>query len=135
MNKREIISSKNSLEEEIKAKGIYFLIKDNEIVYVGKSTNVFSRVTAHTYGKDFDSFNYELYPDYSKNELLEIESEYIAKFTPKYNKTISCKYKILADISKLGVEVENQRNNIEVVIINNKIHVTEKSLKQDLTVK
>jgi len=34
--------------------GVYFLVKNRQVVYVGQSKNVFSRITKHT-DKDFDS--------------------------------------------------------------------------------
>lgn len=63
--------------------GVYFLIRKAEIVYVGKSTNVSSRIGAHSrLGKDFDSFSIiEIDLEY-----LDFEEErYIKKFRPILN--------------------------------------------------
>jgi len=62
--------------------GVYFLIKDEEIVYVGQSVNIFSRIGAHETLKDFDTFTYI---ECDKSELNIIEAKYIVKFKPKYN--------------------------------------------------
>ena len=68
---------------------IYFLISNNKIVYVGKSVNSgFDRIGAHLKYSDkvFDSYFIEPCPG---GNITEIETEYIIKFAPKYNKSIS----------------------------------------------
>lgn len=81
--------------------GIYFLIRDKEIVYVGKSSNINARITEHSKtnsDKDFDSFSYILLPeeflDYNMeydvdgrgNQALDnLEGLYILKYNPEYN--------------------------------------------------
>ncbi len=61
--------------------GIYFLIKDNIIVYIGQSINVEKRIVSHR-DKDFDSFRV-IVCDNSK--LLEYEKRLISLFKPKLN--------------------------------------------------
>jgi len=63
--------------------GVYFLIQNNEIVYVGQSKNISSRVTQHT-DKLFDSI---MYIECSENKLYDIEKFYIIACNPKYNET------------------------------------------------
>ncbi len=48
--------------------GIYFLYKDNKIVYVGQSVNIEDRIKAHFGNKDFNSYDYELC---DRGELIE----------------------------------------------------------------
>ncbi len=67
---------------------IYFLILGRDIVYVGKSTNGgFDRIGAHLKysDKEFDSYNTIPCPE---DELALLETEYIIKFNPKYNKSL-----------------------------------------------
>jgi hypothetical protein len=63
--------------------GIYFLIKDKEIVYIGQSTCVFRRVYDHLWSKKiFDSFSYI---QCEKKMLDKLESIYIHFYQPPEN--------------------------------------------------
>jgi hypothetical protein len=64
--------------------GIYFLCKNGEVVYVGKSTNVISRVATHSSEnrKDFDKVFFLTVP---KSELAALEKHYATILRPKYN--------------------------------------------------
>lgn len=64
---------------------IYFLISNNEIVYVGRSINIASRLYTHINekSKDFDSIS--LVDVGGFDQLVRYEWPYIAKFMPKYN--------------------------------------------------
>jgi len=64
--------------------GIYFLVKDEKIVYVGQSTNIFARVGTHKMDKDFDK---AVYFECPSTELDDLEYELITVLQPKYNKT------------------------------------------------
>jgi hypothetical protein len=62
--------------------GIYFLIQEDEIVYVGQSVTVHNRINQHVGVKEFDRFTYiRCKPE----ELDVLETKYILKFKPKYN--------------------------------------------------
>ena len=62
--------------------GIYFLVLEKKIVYVGQSTNVFSRIYTHLQTKKFDS--YVFIP--CENEMLDkLESLYIHFLSPPLN--------------------------------------------------
>jgi len=63
--------------------GVYILMHQNEVVYVGQSINPSARLAMHSKDKLFDRAF--LIPT---NDLLRVEAEYIAKFKPKYNKTM-----------------------------------------------
>lgn len=63
--------------------GIYFLIKEGEVVYVGQSTNVFARVPKHRKDKEFDSWHWV--PCERKN-LNGMELFYLGMFKPTLNK-------------------------------------------------
>lgn len=64
--------------------GIYFLLHEGSVVYVGQSANCHKRVVEHkSSGKEFDSFYvYNCHRD----KLNEMEALYIMKYSPKYNK-------------------------------------------------
>lgn len=66
---------------------VYFLVKNKEVVYVGKSDRGMIRINEHSYTeKDFDSFyfvNCEL------EKLKNMENYYILKYKPKYNRNIN----------------------------------------------
>lgn len=64
--------------------GVYFLLNDNEIVYVGQSVDVFSRVLSH--GKDPSKvFNRSCWVPVSRDELDDVEGALIAMLKPKHN--------------------------------------------------
>lgn len=62
--------------------GIYFLLLEKEIVYIGQSTRFPSRLGGHA-DKNFDNFRFILC---AENKLSEYEQRWIKKFNPIYNK-------------------------------------------------
>ena len=70
----------------IKSKrGIYFLYKEDELVYIGMTTNFSSRLNSHIADdtKEFDSYRFL---DVNDNvNLNNIEEKYIRKYKPLYN--------------------------------------------------
>jgi len=84
------ITSKSLVSEESilnaakpwqKFTGVYFLISNNKIIYVGQSVNIYSRISSHTH-KNFDSFTVLPCP---KEHLDVLESLYIHMFNPPLN--------------------------------------------------
>lgn len=67
---------------------VYFLLKNKKIVYVGQTTNGLNRIKQHLLdcNKDFDDFKI-LKCD--ESELEELESNYIIKYNPIYNKHLN----------------------------------------------
>jgi hypothetical protein len=65
------------------ASGVYFLIDGREVIYVGQSMDVLSRIATHRkQGKRFDRFTYiECEPE----KMNELEAQYIAAFAPRLN--------------------------------------------------
>ena len=61
---------------------VYFLIDKTEIVYVGKSTNLATRIQQHKNAKEFDRV---LYLPIEENRLDVIERYFIETLEPKYN--------------------------------------------------
>lgn len=65
--------------------GVYFLIKNDAVVYVGQSKNVLVRVSKHSInGRDFDSF-YMLACE--EDALDYVEAHYIRMLDPSGNRT------------------------------------------------
>ena len=63
--------------------GIYFLIKEGSVVYIGKSWNVYERVTEHVRrGVDFQDAYFVITP---VDELDAVERGYIEEYKPEYN--------------------------------------------------
>lgn len=79
--------------------GIYFLIRENKIVYVGQSKSVVARLLSHYKYKNFDRF---YYCKVNESELNDYETYYILKFAPEENKTIpnNSYFKTIDQISK-----------------------------------
>lgn len=66
-----------------KTQGVYFLILNKEIIYIGMTNHVFRRINQHQNdGKIFDSF---FYIKCQKEKCAELEKFYIKKFMPKFN--------------------------------------------------
>lgn len=99
--------------------GVYFLIYEKEIVYVGSSMNIYARLTAHNNNKnlEFDSYSIIEAPE---KDLKELEADYIFWFTPEHNKNLySENIKQIARIKP----TYNQALSLECSIIGNKIYV------------
>lgn len=63
--------------------GVYFLVHEGKVVYVGQSYNVHGRVAAHKRGKTFDSWCYVQCTGRRKMNMLE--SLYIHYLQPEQN--------------------------------------------------
>jgi len=62
--------------------GIYFLIKERKIIYIGQSNNILTRITTHSNSKDFDSYSYI---PCDESILDKLESLYIHVYQPELN--------------------------------------------------
>lgn len=98
LNEKEII--KNMFPAELRKSIIYFLIKDEKIVYVGQSTNGIYRIAAHSSDKVFNGYFYKEYPT---EKLNDIEAEYIVRFEPYYNNSMPTNniYKSIAYLKEI----------------------------------
>lgn len=66
-------------------KFIYFLMKDDELMYIGMSNgNLLSRLNSHIKDKDFDSVLYKTV--LRESSLGKVEKRLITKYRPKLNK-------------------------------------------------
>jgi len=109
LSKEEILRNKKPIS--IKKNGvIYFLIKENEIIYIGKAKeNAYSRAGSHLWNKDFDSISIIEYPE---NDLIDIETQYIKFFNPKLNikKNYYCNVvKLYNQMERLQKKVGDER--------------------------
>jgi excinuclease UvrABC nuclease subunit len=73
-------------KETLNISGIYLLFKDKELVYIGKSKYVYSRLTSHIIEsvKDFDEM---FVIPCDEVELAKLEYTAINEFSPRLNKT------------------------------------------------
>lgn len=87
LEKEDILIKKES-KKNIRKRGVYFLIKGDDIVYVGKSIDIHDRIKTHIKDKDkpFDYYSYIVLNNYEEKELYILESKYILKYRPLYNK-------------------------------------------------
>lgn len=66
-----------------RASGIYFLIREQEVVYVGQSQDVLNRVSRHRRdGRKFDAFSYI---ECAAEDMDRLEVLYIKAFVPAEN--------------------------------------------------
>ena len=67
--------------------GVYYLFDKNEVVYIGASENIKSRLIAHYSNKEkeFDDFSFHTC---DKNILFKAEAKAIRRYLPKYNKKV-----------------------------------------------
>ena len=72
--------------EDNRHAGVYFLMRDEVVTYVGQSINVMNRIQTHKNerAKYFNLYNYILC---DVDQLDMLESLYIHKFHPEHNKT------------------------------------------------
>lgn len=76
---------------ERKSYVVYFLIKDSELVYVGRTNNFFWRMSGHQDdGKDFDDFRIMEFE--CKEATVFAEKFYVTTYKPKLNKQRYVKY-------------------------------------------
>lgn len=67
---------------EIPQCGIYFLVRNNRVVYVGKSTNLLGRLGQHSHDQDFDRI---AFIECEECDLNSLEKAYITALLPQLN--------------------------------------------------
>lgn len=67
--------------------GIYFLMKDDEIVYVGQSTRLCARLAGHVGQPGMKEFNRISWVEVPIEDLNFMEAAYILFYRPKHNLT------------------------------------------------
>lgn len=63
--------------------GIYFLIRNGRVTYVGQTVNILTRISSHALAKRFDSWSWI---PCAKEELMAMERRYIETLKPTRNK-------------------------------------------------
>lgn len=79
--------------------GVYFLYKDNVIVYVGESGCIFGRIKQHMDDKDFDRFTYKIIDTVEMRKVEE--RKFIRKHRPKYNTIHNKDYEVKVPFIKI----------------------------------
>ena len=119
INKNIILSKKENIQKW-QFSGIYFLLLDDEIVYIGQTTKGFARMIKHIENKKFNFFTYIELP---KEQLNLIEIINIIKYKPIYNKqTFSYIDRPLETMINIcnnlfGFKIHNNKNLVENHII------------------
>lgn len=73
-------------------RGIYFLYRNDEIVYIGKSKDISRRIHEHLVRKEKEFDSYKFFKVGGTVNLDEIETHFIRKYRPIYNvNLIGCK--------------------------------------------
>lgn len=83
---KSIILNNKISSNDLKKIGIYFLIRNNDIVYIGQTKKGIERITKHFKNKDFDSY-YFYSCDLKHLDILEALN--IMFYKPKYNKSLN----------------------------------------------
>lgn len=94
--------------------GVYFLLDDDEIVYVGQSTDIEARISVH-YNQKKKRFNRYTYLSCSAEYLNDIEAHYIVHLAPKYNVKLpeNSRWATVKDIkNRYGIAVPKIRKYI-----------------------
>jgi hypothetical protein len=68
-----------------KWRGVYMLIRDGRVVYIGQSVCIPGRISAHCSDKDFDEICFLPF----NGDLDAVEEHLIAVFTPEYNRWVT----------------------------------------------
>lgn len=98
LSKKEILAKSKIDNADIS--GIYFLIKNNKIVYIGQSTSIAIRLASHNHKGSFDCYSYIAC---HKTDLDFMESMYIDIYRPELNK------KAVGGIWNAGYELEDRQ--------------------------
>lgn len=97
---------------------LYKLIKNGEVVYIGKSTkNIYARLSEHFYKKDFDEIQYKEFD--TIEELENRERMEILRVKPKLNTRIENPEEV-GLLSKAGVK--RMFPKVDMRIIHNELH-------------
>lgn len=93
-----------------KTKGIYYLYKDNKVVYVGQSNFCEKRIFDHN-NKNFDEYQIIELLFHTDNELNDLETIEIIKYKPLYNITLP-KNNIFISANSLLKKIKKESFNI-----------------------
>ena len=84
----------NKVDKDVMFKCVVYALWDNEeIVYIGKTTQLGQRITTHARTKDFT--HYSVYQCEDELQMGMIEDEMILEYQPKYNLVVGSGYESL----------------------------------------
>lgn len=89
--------------------GLYFLIKDEKVVYVGQTKNLSARMAGHL-NKDYDKYRFIQCPEHL---LKHYENRWILRFSPILNKT---KIKAGDDSLTITISVAVTKQQKEMIV-------------------
>ena len=96
-----VVANKNEYET-LSVKGVYFLLKGSEIVFVGQSTDVLIRIAQHWAQKEkqFDAYYIVECP---VSEFNLVQAYFIYKFKPLHNNSLPSQemFKSLSQINSI----------------------------------
>lgn len=109
----ELLTEQQILDKKIAISpndgGVYFLIKDNKIVYTGQSGNLLLRLSNHWRSDfiEFDSFAFIQMPNSISLDRVEVEREYIKMF-PNPDSRPYREQKMLSRNKIIEINIENE---------------------------
>lgn len=125
MKKQEILANSKKININ-NGPGVYFLIKNNEIIYIGSSKSPINRIYQHS-DKHFDFYYIK---ECCLEDLKNLESNMIFDHSPKLNKSIPSKdNKKIRFIGTIKGDIENYV--IETKVIANKVYARIKQKKEN----
>lgn len=103
LSKEEVIAQARSNKDYT---GVYFLVKGDEIIYIGCSFHIGRRIITHGISVDFDYYSFIEVDTEDKLALQTVEAGYIIKFNPKFNHGISTNYKYVNINSEVSIDAK-----------------------------
>lgn len=85
MEIEDIIKNRNKIKKVEDYSGVYFLIKNSKIIYIGTALFCEDRVKAHKKNKRMNFDSYYVMKIKDKSERNNIERSYIQKIKPLFN--------------------------------------------------
>lgn len=130
MLSKEYILKESEIYEIKRIMAVYFLINENEIIYVGSGINLHNRIRTHVANKKikFTRLYFIVMDNYE--DMLFFEKKYIEKLTPIYNlrdNPEAEKEKLIA-ISIRGTHKDMQWREVEEIFKNNNLKLRHKSI-------
>lgn len=104
---------------------VYFLTKGSEIIYVGQTIDIASRMKSHSRYKDFDGVSYIKVP---KWRVSNVEAFYIVRMQPVLNKNIP-KNNMYHSSTKIKAELMEEASKKIDAMIDSKISFSNRSSK------
>lgn len=109
---KELILKSKHTSLNIVGNIVYFLLKGDEIVYIGSTHNLNFRLEYHLRTKDFDSFYYVQTKD--DKTMLQVEAENIINYCPKYNKIFNEQFITISYLKTYLKKIGYESNKKEI---------------------